>query len=178
LALACSGKLDRALALAEEAESIAHTIEVRTLPPCIRAIAALKRQLPDAADCATHALQTVVEVGDVDSFVASYRGYPNLLLSLAPRSELQETLRSIIGHAHDWSLAKTELPALGMKRERDAPLSHREEEVLDLIAHGLTNKEIAKTLFISEATAKVHVRHILEKLNVRTRTEAALRISD
>jgi DNA-binding NarL/FixJ family response regulator len=50
--------------------------------------------------------------------------------------------------------------------------------VLGLIAQGLTNKEIAGTLFISEATAKVHVRHIFDKLGVRTSTEAALRASE
>jgi DNA-binding NarL/FixJ family response regulator len=54
-------------------------------------------------------------------------------------------------------------------------LSRREEEVLDLIAQGFSNKDIAKTLYISEATVKVHVRHVLEKLGVHTRTEAALR---
>jgi DNA-binding NarL/FixJ family response regulator len=57
-------------------------------------------------------------------------------------------------------------------------ISPREKEVLDLIAQGLRNKEIASTLFISEATVKVHVRHILEKLGVKTRTEAAVRAAD
>jgi two-component system NarL family response regulator len=47
-------------------------------------------------------------------------------------------------------------------------------EVLDLIAQGKTNREIANTLYITEVTAKVHVRHILEKLDVRSRTEAAI----
>ncbi len=44
-----------------------------------------------------------------------------------------------------------------------------------MLAQGLTNREIASALYISEATAKVHVRHILGKLGVRTRTEAAVR---
>ena len=56
---------------------------------------------------------------------------------------------------------------------RTEPLSTREAEVIDLIRHGLTNREIAQTLKISEATAKVHVQHILSKLGARTRTEAA-----
>jgi DNA-binding NarL/FixJ family response regulator len=46
--------------------------------------------------------------------------------------------------------------------------------VLSLIAEGLSNRQIAARLYISDVTVKVHVRHIFEKLGVRTRTEAAL----
>jgi DNA-binding CsgD family transcriptional regulator len=52
-------------------------------------------------------------------------------------------------------------------------LTKREVEVLRQIAAGLTNKEIARTLFISEKTASVHVSNILMKLGVRSRVEAA-----
>jgi DNA-binding NarL/FixJ family response regulator len=55
-------------------------------------------------------------------------------------------------------------------------LTPREMEVLGLIARGMRNAEIAKALFISQSTTKVHVRHILEKLGVRTRAEAVLRL--
>ena len=53
-------------------------------------------------------------------------------------------------------------------------LSKREHEVFELLCQGMTNREIADTLYISEVTVKVHVRHILKKLGVRSRTEAAL----
>ena len=52
-------------------------------------------------------------------------------------------------------------------------LTTREREVLALVAEGYTNRRIAETLFISESTAGVHVSHILGKLGVETRTEAA-----
>ena len=55
------------------------------------------------------------------------------------------------------------------------PLSERELEILGLIARGASNKEIADQLFIAEGTVKNHVTHILGKLGVRDRTQAALR---
>jgi DNA-binding NarL/FixJ family response regulator len=52
-------------------------------------------------------------------------------------------------------------------------LTEREREVLTLVARGFTNKQIADTLFVSEKTARNHVSHILEKLGLSRRSEAA-----
>jgi len=52
-------------------------------------------------------------------------------------------------------------------------LSLREREVLELLGQGLRNREIAERLVVSEATVKTHVRHVLEKLRLRNRAEAA-----
>ena len=57
--------------------------------------------------------------------------------------------------------------------EGRAPLSKRENEVLELLALGLSNPEIARRLVISVKTAEHHVRHILAKLGLRNRAEAA-----
>jgi len=54
------------------------------------------------------------------------------------------------------------------------PLTEREREVLQLVAKGLSNKEIAQKLHLTTGTVKVHVSHILGKLNVSRRTEAAV----
>ncbi len=62
-------------------------------------------------------------------------------------------------------------PAGGAPR---GTLTPREEEVLDLITRGLPNKRIARELAISEKTVKAHVSHVLEKLGVTDRTQAAL----
>jgi DNA-binding NarL/FixJ family response regulator len=53
-------------------------------------------------------------------------------------------------------------------------LTAREMEVLRLLADGQSNKEIARTLQIAEDTAKTHVRHVLAKLGVQSRTQAVL----
>jgi len=52
-------------------------------------------------------------------------------------------------------------------------LSVRERDVLKLMAAGLTNREIAARLVISENTVQTHVAHVLSKLNVRSRFQAA-----
>ncbi len=56
----------------------------------------------------------------------------------------------------------------------DVPLTQREAEVLRQMANGLTNKDIAETLHISYETVKEHVQHILRKIGVSDRTQAAV----
>lgn len=58
------------------------------------------------------------------------------------------------------------------------PLSPREEDVLREIARGASNKEIARTLDIAETTVKIHVQHILRKLSLTSRVQAAVYASD
>jgi two-component system nitrate/nitrite response regulator NarL len=55
-----------------------------------------------------------------------------------------------------------------------ASLTEREREVLNHVARGKSNKEIARILDISHNTVKLHVRRILDKLNLRSRVEAAV----
>ena len=53
-------------------------------------------------------------------------------------------------------------------------LSDKEEKILQLIAEGMTNRQIANTLFLAEGTVKNYVSRIMEKLHANTRTELAL----
>jgi len=61
-----------------------------------------------------------------------------------------------------------------MSGEVEVPLTQRESEVLRQLAHGLTNKEIGQALGISYETVKEHVQHILRKIGVNDRTQAAV----
>ena len=64
------------------------------------------------------------------------------------------------------------------QQQTSDPLTEREIEVLALIAEGATNREIAQNLFLAEGTVKNYVTLILQKLDVRDRTQAALHARD
>ena len=83
-------------------------------------------------------------------------------------------VRGVVGGEHHWlsPRAVTALRERMPELDRKAALSSREREVLNLIADGLENKEIAKALSRSEGTVKNHVDHLMEKLGARTRAHA------
>jgi DNA-binding NarL/FixJ family response regulator len=178
LVTACSAE-GHAVGLADEAEAMSTTAEVRALVPLARAIHAVRTNAEESTETAVAAFETVIELGTIDPFVIAYRGCPELLLAIGREERFREELSPIIDNAQDWSLARaSELPLPDKRRLQGSALSAREREVLGLIAQGLTNREIGDALFVSASTAKVHVSHILEKLGVRSRTEAALRAAE
>ncbi len=102
-----------------------------------------------------------------------------LLKDMEPESVLEQIRIAASGRlAITDSL--TELLARALREDArprtpgEAGLTRREEEILDLIAAGMSNKQIARELAIAEGTIKVHVKHLLKKLNLRTRLEAAV----
>jgi two-component system response regulator DevR len=106
----------------------------------------------------------------ISSILAGASGY---LLKHVSRTDLLHSIRQVAsGHTLiDYNTAKT-----AMERLIQVPgseLTEREREVLTLVARGYTNKQIADTLFVSEKTARNHVSHILDKLGLSRRSEAA-----
>lgn len=107
-------------------------------------------------------------------------GAVGYLLKGVTRSQLLETLRAVVR-------GEKPLDAINFLRslksmndqvlESDdlyASLSRREDEVLRLLATGLSNRDIARILFIAEGTVKSHVEHILTKLGINDRVQAAV----
>ncbi len=99
-------------------------------------------------------------------------GAISYLLKNVSADDLAEAIRA--AHAGRSTLAPEATQALieSDRQEPDYGLTPREQEVLALLAEGLTNPEIAERLVISHSTARTHVSHILSKLDVSNRAEA------
>ncbi|WP_426592440.1 response regulator [Cellulomonas sp. McL0617] len=106
-----------------------------------------------------------------DALAAGATGY--LLKDCDPRDLIAAVRSAAQGHAPlDPRVATALLPtAVTSPVDR---LSQRERQVLELIGQGLANKQIARTLGISERTVKVHVGHVFRQIGVSDRTSAAL----
>jgi DNA-binding CsgD family transcriptional regulator len=176
-AVACQP--NRAERLAARAESMSSRIEVSALVPWTRAVLALENGRSQSRS-AQEAFDRTLETGNVDAFVTAYRARSDILELLVKNRQNHDQLRVILERARDHRLAELVGLRLPVTSELQGlnSLSKREREVLDLISEGLMNKEIARTLFITESTAKAHVRSICNKLGVRTRTEAAMRAAE
>jgi two-component system, NarL family, response regulator LiaR len=115
---------------------------------------------------------------DDDRLLPAIRaGAAGYLLKNVEPSELARAVRAAdAGEALiDPAVAARLVDALADDDERDEqPLTAREQEVLDLVARGYANKRIALELGIAEKTVKTHVGHVLAKLGVADRTQAAL----
>ncbi len=109
--------------------------------------------------------------GNVDSFVCLYRAAPRLLLDLKQIVGEAEELLRLVDRANDVELAR--YAGLGAAA---GELTPREQEVAELLRQGHSNSDIAANLYISQATVKVHLRHIYEKLGVTNRAGAVARL--
>jgi DNA-binding NarL/FixJ family response regulator len=97
----------------------------------------------------------------------------------APREKLIEAIKTAADGKNSWTRDELRrvtgaLATPRLTSDVEVPLTQRESEVLRQLAFGLTNKEIALALHISYETVKEHVQHILRKLGVSDRTQAAV----
>jgi len=106
---------------------------------------------------------------DEDVFSAMKAGALAYILKTAPMEHVIEAIRTV--HSGKRSIPPHIAQQLAQRALRNQ-LSSRESEILQLVAQGLKNKEIADKLYISEYTARNHVISLLEKLGTRDRTEA------
>jgi ATP/maltotriose-dependent transcriptional regulator MalT len=177
LALACSNEPTDALRAAKEAEEMSGRAEVTAVVPWTRATIASMQGKRSAPSLVGRAFLTALETGNVDAFVAAYRAHPQHLGTIAANKACERDVRRIVQRAMDSRLARKVGITVRVPDSKSGrgSLSKREREILDLVVEGSTNREMAKALFITETTVKVHLRHIYEKLGVRSRTEAAVR---
>jgi DNA-binding NarL/FixJ family response regulator len=134
------------------------------------------REQPDAPP-----VLALTTYDDDDTLEASLTaGAAGFLLKDAPGEEIIRATRSVAagGGWLDPAVAERVLSVYrgraGSRREGAAlvaQLTARELDVLKLIAQGLSNEEIATTLFLSEATVKTHINHLLSKLELRDRAQ-------
>ncbi|MEE2675463.1 MAG: response regulator transcription factor [Planctomycetota bacterium] len=106
-------------------------------------------------------------------------GASGYLLKNAARDTILEAIRKVAVGENAWSREELRrvtgaLATPRLAADIEVPLTRRESEVLEQLAHGLTNKEIALALGISYETVKEHVQHILRKVGVNDRTQVAV----
>jgi DNA-binding NarL/FixJ family response regulator len=147
-----------------------------TMPECngLEATRLIKAELP-----AVRIVIVTVSEEDEDLFEAIKSGAEGYLLKGMSEEELERTLGAVA--AAEPALS----PGLAVKildefarLAREAPdrehdeLTPREREVLQLVAGGATNREVAETLFVSRHTVNFHMKNILQKLHLRNRAQA------
>ena len=130
----------------------------------IDALIAIRSEFPEA-----RIVMLTTFNGDVDIQRALKAGAYGYMLKSSPRRELIETIRKV--HSGKKSVPP-DVAAHLVEHWTGESLTEREIDVLRQIVEGSRNKDIARRLFISEETVKVHIRHIMEKLGASDRTQA------
>ena len=112
---------------------------------------------------------------DLDIVRAVEAGAAGYLLKDAPTDAIVAALTAPAAGRTVLSPEQTQRAVDTMRQGRRPALSDRERDVLELVAQGHSNREIAKALFLSEATVKTHLVHCYGKLGVESRTAAVAR---
>jgi len=130
----------------------------------IDAMIAIRAEFPEA-----RIIMLTTFEGDVEIQRALEAGARGYLLKNMPPSQLVEVIRQV--HAGK-KRVPPEVAAHLAEHMSDEDLTPREVEVLQKVAGGNRNRDIADLLFISEETVKVHIKHIMDKLGAQDRTQA------
>jgi ATP/maltotriose-dependent transcriptional regulator MalT len=172
LAFAILGEPESALKDAQSARAISRCTEVDILALAAEAIAHLR-----AEDSVAHRLVDLsATTGVWDPLLCALRASQDLASRLAEDNRTRPQLTDLYQRSGDTGLARRAGIRIRATADPLSVLTEREQEVLELIALGYTNPNIAQALFISNSTAKVHTRHIFEKLGVRSRSAAVARL--
>src|SRR5712691_6453491 len=157
----------------EAADGVEALQQARLLRPDIVIMDLLMPVLDGIAATQVLALTSVLESASVvEAIRAGAIGY---LLKDTQAAELRRAIKAAAaGQVQLSPQASTYLLGAVRMPERPEPLTLREMDVLHLLARGQSNKEMARTLHLAEETVKSHVRHILAKLGVQSRTQAVL----
>jgi DNA-binding NarL/FixJ family response regulator len=130
----------------------------------IDATIAIRAEFPEA-----RIIMLTTSEGDVEVQRALEAGARGYLLKNTPALDLVEVIRQV--HAGKKRIP-AEVAAQLAEHMGQESLTNREVEILQQVAAGYRNRDIAERLFISEETVKSHLKHIMEKLNARDRTQA------
>ena len=115
-----------------------------------------------------------------DNLVAQaiHRGARGYVIKDVDTTELVKAIRAVVRNESAFDSRSAAAMVRSLRVQPDQPaLTERELKVMELLAHGLSNKDIGKQLYISETTVKFHVRNLMRKLNAATRAEAVYEAS-
>src|SRR5262249_35243901 len=139
----------------------------------LAAASAIRAAIANERAKCVEAYETIVESGFNYVLTLAWRARFEVAVVLLENAPHRDEGLQLVLSANDRAIAKRSGIPMPRAASRRLELSAREQEVCELLAEGRTNQEIATMLFISLSTTKVHVKHILEKLGVRSRVEAA-----
>jgi DNA-binding NarL/FixJ family response regulator len=135
----------------------------------VAATAHIRKQQPE-----TPVLVLTTYDSDADILRAIEAGATGYVLKDTPRDQLFSAIRAVAQGQSALAPAVITRLLRHIHAQAEEALSTREIEVLTLVAHGASNKEVARGLHISEATVKSHLIHIFSKLGVADRTAAVM----
>jgi DNA-binding NarL/FixJ family response regulator len=176
LAEACCGDRATAEESLRSAEALVNDLRGQVMVSCARTVLTLEKSSTLLSQQLANLAATISRTGCFDAAVCAMRASPRLLAA----SILNDPMRRVVVVAASRSTDAALSAAIGERQlKRSAKkVSARELEVLHLVAEGFRNDEIAQRLFISPKTVKTHLQNIYEKLDVKSRTEAAMKAKE